>query len=134
VWFFLGVFFEPHLHGIQVACLPMLWVSRCWAVLRTQQGFRTYQIKNVMVAKEAITSCQSSFDCNHDERVRFACPSVFVVSKTSKAVVLSLRHWNICRKRSYQHRISSKHRQRLSSAFCTLSLFWHLWIEGSRFC
>jgi hypothetical protein len=48
------------------------------------------------VAKEAIMLCQSSFDCNHDERMRFACPSVFVVSKTLKAVVLSQRHWNIC--------------------------------------
>jgi hypothetical protein len=45
--------------------------------------------KSVMVAKEAIMPCQSSFNCNHDERMRFACPSVFVVSKTSKAVVLS---------------------------------------------
>jgi hypothetical protein len=48
------------------------------------------------VAKEAIMPSQSSFDCNHDEMMRFACPSVFVVSKTSKAVVLSYRHWNIC--------------------------------------
>jgi hypothetical protein len=79
-------------NGYGLACPPLLYFTRCWAVLRAQHDSRSDQAECVIVDREGIIPFQVSLDSNLYGWIRIV---VFADRRIWQPAMPSLRRWKI---------------------------------------